>query len=93
MADKSDLRKLIKLIKQVRPECAKNLEFEVWLVDRIYSDFPNINFDNLKNFIETKLAFFEGDITVPIVMNWCRYANTQWTNDKKQIRDNYFNPS
>jgi hypothetical protein len=90
MADKSDLRKLI---KQVRPECAKNLEFEVWLVDRIYSDFPNINFDNLKNFIETKLAYVDCEITVPTVLNWCRTANTQWTTDKKQIRDNYFNPS
>ena len=81
---------LIELVVKIRPECEPNLKFKVWIAKRICTDFPEADFNHLREYFETKLAYSDCVITVPTIMFWVRSAALEWTDKKKQERDNYF---
>jgi len=68
----SELKKLILLIAELRPDQAQNFLNPKWFADRMASEFPDVEMDFAKKVLEAKLTYYEGPIIISTVFNWMK---------------------
>lgn len=90
--DRKDLSKLIDLVIKIRPDQKDNID-KGWLVNRLINDFPSMDYELLRCYVEQKLSYYTGTILNPTIMNWaseCRFRKP--TAEQIQKRNEYLKP-